>query len=406
MSRKRLTGWRAVWLGLFATPALLVATVLLLGVTAGSAGPSTSAVTVAAAQATSGVTTQATALGSGQQTLQELMAYWTPERMADATPKVLTPTTAPERAEGSMQSAPSGGTIHFARMQADGSVSESSYTVEGGDVQPLHEPYHGDIPFTRWQYFAKYLPNTVGGGTNVAVSAQAKMFFTQGASNFVCSASTIGQDAVWTAAHCLSNGAGAFSTNVLFCPSYDNGVNAQSGCWGADSLTVSSVFHSTGDGDYDIGGANASNTGTIRNQTIGSFTGWLGIAYVATTGSELFNANWISFGYPQAAPFNGLKIHVCASSLGYQDAWTPGNVESKSIGCDMTGGSSGGPWILNMVRPAQIGGTPPPGLPNTVFGHNGWRHTAETRELNSPSYNCLAIVVYRIINNLAPVACP
>ena len=39
MSKKGLTGKRAVWFGLLGTPVLLVAAVTLIGVTAGSAGP-------------------------------------------------------------------------------------------------------------------------------------------------------------------------------------------------------------------------------------------------------------------------------------------------------------------------------------------------------------------------------
>ncbi len=76
----------------------------------------------------------------------------------------------------------------------------------------LTEPFHGAIPYTQWQWFGRYLRNVGGGSPNLVVSAQSKMFVMQdhdgngSASGFVCSASTIGQDAVWTAGHCLSNG--------------------------------------------------------------------------------------------------------------------------------------------------------------------------------------------------------
>ena len=74
MSRQRLTGKRAVWLGMLGTPALLIAAIMLIGVTAGSAGPSTTAdttVPAATSQAASGVITHTTALGAGTQTLAE-----------------------------------------------------------------------------------------------------------------------------------------------------------------------------------------------------------------------------------------------------------------------------------------------------------------------------------------------
>lgn len=405
MMKKRPTGWQAVWLGLLATPTLLVATVLLVGVTAGSAGPST---TTAPLQTAGGIVTHTTEYGAGTQSLAQLVSYWTPERMASAEPMDMVSSATPTKAEGSVETIPASAELKAVRMNADGSVS--SVTVQPNSTQALTEPYHAAIPYSRWQYFAKYNPNSPGGGTNMAAATQAKMFFTQGASNFVCSASTIGQDAVWTAGHCVSNGAGAFSTNVLFCPSHDNGAPLPGvGCWAAESLVTSNVFHSTGDFDYDVGAADAADNGTVVAGLIGNFTGWLGFAYVnvAEGTSEAFNTHFMSFGYPQAAPFNGQKIHVCASSLGYADAATAGGQDSKAIGCDMTGGSSGGPWIIGISRnPSQIGGVPTPGLQNTVFGHNDWRHTAEPGEMNSPSYNCLANAVWRSANDLAPQACP
>ena len=86
MSKRRLTGKRAVWFGLLGTPVLLVAAITLVGVTAGSAGPSKGARPRGERASRPLVTSHVTALGSGQQTLAELQAYWTPERMANAKP--------------------------------------------------------------------------------------------------------------------------------------------------------------------------------------------------------------------------------------------------------------------------------------------------------------------------------
>jgi V8-like Glu-specific endopeptidase len=395
---------------LLATPVLLIATVMLLGVTAGSAGPST---TNATAQGASGAVTHTTAYGAGTQSLNQLLDYWTPTRMAEAQPKDMAVSSTPAKAEGSFETIPATSAgLRSARMNADGSVTEAAVAPQGS--QSVTEPFHSDPPFDRWQYFARYDPNSPGGGTNLAASVQAKMFFTQGTSNFVCSASTIGQDAVWTAGHCVSTGTGSFSTNVLFCPSHDNGAPLPGvGCWAAESLVVSAVFHTTGQFDYDLGAADVADTGTVHNTLIGNRTGWLGIAYVPVVEgtTESFNAHFTAWGYPQAAPFNGQKIHVCAAPFAYTDPHVGGGQDSKSIGCDMTGGSSGGPWIIGLSRhPNQIGGLPGPpsnaGLQNSVFGHNDWRHTAEPGEMNSPPYNCLTIVIWRIANDVAPAACP
>ena len=88
----------------------------------------------------------------------------------------------------------------------------------------LTEPFHAAVPYTQWQWFGRYLRNVGPEVPNLVVSAQSKMFFTQDhdgngtMSNFVCSASTIGQDAVWTAGHCLANGLTGLAQTVAARP--------------------------------------------------------------------------------------------------------------------------------------------------------------------------------------------
>ena len=106
MSNERLTGKRAVWFGLLATPVLLVAAITLVGVTAGSAGPTTSGPAAAArtSQVVGGPVSHTTALGSGQQTLAELKAYWSaPGRMANAIPVPAPTAGTPSIQEGTIQ---------------------------------------------------------------------------------------------------------------------------------------------------------------------------------------------------------------------------------------------------------------------------------------------------------------
>jgi hypothetical protein len=53
-----------------------------------------------------------------------------------------------------------------------------------------------------------------------------------------------------------------------------------------------------------------------------------------------------TFGYPAAAPFNGLYLQTTASTEWYTQDFVAGGNISKVIGSDLTGGSSGGSWIL------------------------------------------------------------
>jgi hypothetical protein len=405
MRKKRLTGKRAVWFGLLGTPVLLVAAITLIGVTAGSAGPSTPATPAGTTQSAGLVTSHTTALGSGQQTLAELQAYWTPERMANAQPYPMTNPNPASSADGSVQSIPQQtGAFKGVWQRPDGSVEVTNFE-QPQSAGALTEPFHAAIPYTQWQWFGRYLRNIPAGSPNLAISAVHKMFFTQNGSNFVCSSSTIGVDGAWTAGHCVSDGSNTFSTNVLVCPSYDSaqgGVNPTAGCWGADNLWVLTAYHTTGNLDEDMGGIDTSDTGTVVNSQIGNFTGALGLGACFTNAMCTFNINWLAMGYPLGAPFTGGKIETCASSLGYVDAAVAGGLDSWSIGCDMTGGSSGGPWIYQFGR---NGGQPGGGPLNWVVGHNDWRHTAVPDELNSPAFNCRSIIMFNSINGTS-IACP
>jgi hypothetical protein len=395
MSKERLTGKRAVWFGLLGTPVLLVAAVTLIGVTAGSAGPST-----AAKQAALGPNDKLVANGEfvmhvSPQSAAEIEAYWTSERMASAQPMPIPTSTETTGSEGAVGTIPQmAGPAKAVDMRADGTAEVQTVSVPDSPGA-LHEPFHGAIPYTQFQWFGRYLRNVGAGSPNLAISAVHKMFFTLGSSNFVCSSSTVGQKGAWTAGHCLSNGAGTFATNVLHCPSYDSsqgGVNPVAGCWAATELYVATAWHNGGDFDQDFGATQPFTNGTVQPGLIGNFTGWLGLAWNITR-----NLNWMSFGYPQAAPFTGGKIEVCASSFGYTDNGGPDATDSSVIGCDMTGGSSGGPWIWGFGRfPTQPGGA----ALLRVNGHNDWRHTAITGEMASPYYDNIVCLLYELVNDV------
>ena len=257
-------------------------------------------------------------------------------------------------------------------------------------TEPLSVPYHTANPFTRYQYLGAY--------RKYPLSTVAKMFFTQDADgngsgeDYVCSAATIAEDAVWTAGHCVNNarnGAGVFggwSYNVLICPSYDVGVNSAVGCWAGGSEWTLTAYKTSGGGNQDMGIINTADNGTLLPGRIGSTTGWLGWAVNFPR-----NQNWIALGYPQAAPFVGTKMMLATSTFGYTDDWLPG-VSSNSMGNDLTGGASGGPWIIQFGLPGQPGGR----ANNYLNGHNDWRHTAFPNELNSPYFDCRFVALWNV----------
>jgi hypothetical protein len=53
-----------------------------------------------------------------------------------------------------------------------------------------------------------------------------------------------------------------------------------------------------------------------------------------------------AYGYPAAPPFTGETLQSCSGSA-QDDIY--GGTQSQSIPCNMTGGSSGGPWLTGGV---------------------------------------------------------
>ena len=329
----------------------------------------------------SATTQSASPMTSNIMTAAEAVAYWTPERMASARP--VGPLTV---STGGALAAPAAnratGAPGFTNGVPPGGEEAPTLPLAspggGGGIGTLAVGYHTPIPFTRWQYFAIY--------KRYPIYPVGKLFFSNDGGNWVCSGSVIAVNTVWTAGHCTSNtdGTHQWSTNVLFCPVYDNGApNPGVGCWAGLSLSTWNQWFTYNSLEWDMGSIGMSTCGTVNCMSIGNFTGWLGFAW-----NYPEEQHWMHFGYPQGAPFNGNKIQVCASEFGYEDS--DGNNQSGpnslATGCDQTGGSSGGPWIMSWGLPGQIGG----GAGNWVNGHQDWYHTAFPNEINTPYFDTRA----------------
>lgn len=197
--------------------------------------------------------------------------------------------------------------------------------------------YTHPAPFTRYETFPSY--------TTYPHRTVGKVFFTKpGIGNYVCSAASIGGDGVLTAGHCVRDGrTGAWWTNWVFVPAYKNG-QAPYGQWSANHLWAKGAWVNGDSGDfrYDLGGAvlNRKSGKQISNRV-----GWLGFLWNVSA-----NSHWTAIGYPQGAPFDGKLQQICQASFAYSASGAkPAPV---GIGCDLTGGSSGGPWIRSYSKDA------------------------------------------------------
>ena len=174
--------------------------------------------------------------------------------------------------------------------------------------------------------------------TAFPASTNGKVFFTEKGVDYVCSGTALtsgNHSVVWTAGHCVNEGPGAFVTNWSFVPAYRDGARPL-GTWTARDLLTTTQWQSTGDFSYDLGAAVVNTNGA---STLTDVTGGRGIAFNYDA-----NQHYVSYGYPAAKPFNGQRLWACDAQLGTRD--TSLAPPSMGIGCNMTGGSSGGGWIV------------------------------------------------------------
>jgi hypothetical protein len=238
-----------------------------------------------------------------------IVKYWTAERIANAKPR------------------------DFVR-QANGTFAPKARPGGGGGS--------GAVTGASWTK-----------GTDV-VKKTGKVLFTMAGGNYVCSASAVtnsrsNASLVLTAGHCAYDEVNeAFATNWLYVPSFDTSptftcASATFGCWTASALVVHDGYASAGgfntqatihDFAIAVVGGGGKPGQSIQLETLGTYP----IAYPAiSTGNNIH-----SFGYPAAGKYKGKDLTYCAGAT-FNDA-ANGNA-TWGVACNMTGGSSGGPWL-------------------------------------------------------------
>jgi hypothetical protein len=179
--------------------------------------------------------------------------------------------------------------------------------------------------------FTRYEPATYN-------PAHGKVFFTDGGVNYQCSGTAVtsgNQSVVWTAGHCVNQGPGAYYTNWAFVPAYKDGARPY-GTWAARTLLTTAPWRQSGDFGNDLGAAVVSPNG---GRTLTAVVGSRGVGFNRPAGQR-----YLAHGYPAASPFTGGRMYICDAVLGLRDLST--NPQSMGIGCDMNGGASGGGWVV------------------------------------------------------------
>ena len=195
--------------------------------------------------------------------------------------------------------------------------------------------------------------------TSYPTSTNGKVFFTEGGLNYVCSGTALlsgNKSVVWTAGHCVHDGASNFHTNWAFVPAYADGSRPY-GTWTGRQLLTTNGWATSGDFSFDNGAAVVNlNGGQALTDVVGGRSPSFNYAR---------NQTYVSHGYPAAPPFNGQRLYTCTSPLIYDD--TSANPPTMGIDCDMTGGSSGGGWTVNGSL-ESVNSYGYSTLPNVMFG--------------------------------------
>jgi V8-like Glu-specific endopeptidase len=273
-------------------------------------------------------------------------AYWTPERMAAAIPA-----QAPATVQAASPHQPSG----------------RAGSIEGvaPSVKVKTEPAQGI-------------------GTMLNESATVgKVYFTNPANglNYVCSGATVSsakRKLVQTAGHCVHGGAGGqWMTNWVFVPRYRNGARPF-GTWSAYQLTSRTAWINSSNSDEDMG--------IVIMQTLG------GSSIANVVGGNGLRWNWgysvsvTILGYPAGAPFTGELQYFCQGTT-----WN-GHGQQVRAWCNMTGGSSGGPWLQEYNDQNGLG------YINSVVSH---RHD-DANQMDGPYFDNDIKSLYDFAESLSP----
>ncbi|WP_055553949.1 serine protease [Streptomyces sp. NBRC 110028] len=200
-------------------------------------------------------------------------------------------------------------------------------------------------------------------GSGTVVTTSGRVFFTFQGRTASCTGNAVtSQNAstVITAGHCVKY-QGSWHTNWVFVPGYNNG-NAPYGQWTAATTLTTPQWEASEDMNYDIG---AAVVAPLNGKKLTSVVGAQGIQF-----NGGYNKQMYSFGFPAASPYDGTKLIYCSGNSSKDFLLT----QDHGLACNMTGGSSGGPWLTGFSEATGTGLQVSVNsfgyvfLPNTMFG--------------------------------------
>lgn len=284
---------------------------------------------------------------NGLQSVEDLEAYWTDERLAEAVPldvimldeaeidQLALDADEPEVEAAEVEGGfPDADAEEWARQMfpeewaaIDAMTDDTAELEDAAEASLMANGYDYPFPYNPAYYTPYKLRNdyphrTIG-----------KLYFTiPGQGNYSCTASVMVNRALWTAGHCVYTEGRGWHTNVVFIPAYRNG-SRPFGTWYAKQLFTLNGWKN-GKIAYDIGSVILHEK---SGKTIAQTTGWLGASWGKTV-----KRHWTSFGYPGNIGSGKYPV-TCQGSFARRDSKS--GPDPVGFGCDMLHGSSGGPII-------------------------------------------------------------
>jgi hypothetical protein len=208
-------------------------------------------------------------------------------------------------------------------------------------------------------------PTTVEGGRVVG-----KVYFEEQGVAYFCTGTAVfseNRSVVLTAGHCAADagtcGKGGDCRphqNWIFVPSFrqdkscdePTGAGCPYGRWAAQALFAPDEWLRDGNHRYDFAAVVVEALdGRLLTDVVGDVT-----PVFDTAPQTLVHRRYVLFGYPQGPPFNG-RLWVCLDKRAGRDEsryeWFRGSTRTGpepgpaevAIGCNMTAGTDGGPWL-------------------------------------------------------------
>jgi V8-like Glu-specific endopeptidase len=189
-------------------------------------------------------------------------------------------------------------------------------------------------------------PNAGGAwtGSGAVVSTAGRVFFSYQGRTASCSGNAVtsaNKSTVITAGHCVKLN-GAWHTNWVFVPGYHDG-QAPYGKWTASKTLATPQWGASEEMNYDVG---AAVVAPLDGKRLTDVVGGQGLAFNTGYGKAMY-----AFGFPAAAPYDGEKFIYCSGTTSRDFLLS----NDHGMACDMTGGSSGGPWFTQFNEATGTG---------------------------------------------------